>query len=403
MITTAIISEYNPFHNGHLFQAEESKKITQCDNIISIMSGNYVQRGEPAIIDKYTRTEIALRQAVDICFEIPLVFCLSSAQDYARGAVFLLDKLGFVNYLSFGSECGDIQALTDIARILHEQPPKYQTYLKSNLKSGMTYAKAVGVALSDYSKEESFFEIMSSPNNILGIEYIKALKEFNSKIIPITIKRLGVNHDCQTPDISSKTASASFIRRNIDNVDVINPYISNNTASIISSYSNFVNLEDFRQIINYLVLTKNTSELEYINGFGGNLPQKINKIKNHTGTVDSLINEIKTKEISYTHISRFLLSMILNIKIDYINTILDSKKPYIKLLGLRKESSAILKNCRENDNIDIITKWADYSPSQELSSVLKTELQANDLYYQIKAQKDKTYAEIEIKKSCIII
>ena len=403
MITTAIISEYNPFHNGHLFQANESKRITQCDNIISIMSGNYVQRGEPAIIDKYFRTQIALSQAIDICFEIPLAFCLSSAQDYARGAVYLLDKLGFVNYLSFGSESGDINALTDIAIILHEQPRLYQTYLRDNIKSGMTYAKAVGVALSDYSKEESFFDIMSSPNNILGIEYIKALKEFNSKIIPVTIKRIGVNHDSQSPDTISKTASASFIRKNINEKDVIKPFICDTTSSILNSSSSYLNIEDFRQIINYLVLMKSTSELECINGFGGNLPQKINKIKNHTGTVDSLINEIKTKEISYTHISRFLLSMVLNIKNNYSDTILSSKKPYIKLLGLKKEASAILRNCKENDNIDVITKWADYTPSQELSSILKTELQANDLYYQIRAQKYNSISEIEVKKSCIIL
>ena len=195
MKITGIITEYNPFHNGHLYHLNTAKKVTNCHGIVCIMSGNFVQRGEPAIIDKWKRTEMALLNGVDLVIELPTFYAVSSAEFFAKGAVDILNNIGVVDNIFFGSECGDINLLYKIAEVLTKEPKEFKLKIKENLKSGVTYAKAREKTLIDILDNEDLNEILSNSNNILGIEYIKAIIKSNSSITPLTMKREGSKYN----------------------------------------------------------------------------------------------------------------------------------------------------------------------------------------------------------------
>lgn len=185
-----IIAEYNPFHNGHVFQLLESKNITGSAYTICVMSGNFTQRGTPAICDKWMRTQMALENGIDLVIELPTIYCTSSAEYFAYGGVKILESLGIVDFLSFGSELGRIDVLEEIANVLCNEPREYVSLLKHELSVGTSYPKAREKALLLYLNDiRRYANVLSEPNNILGIEYIKALKKLKSPIAPITIKR----------------------------------------------------------------------------------------------------------------------------------------------------------------------------------------------------------------------
>ena len=170
MNVTGIITEYNPFHNGHLYHLTEAKKATNADAIVCVMSGNFVQRGGPAIIDKWKRTEMALNNGVDLIIELPTYYAVSSAEFFAKGSVSILHNLGIVNNLFFGSECGDVEKLSEISKTLVNEDDKFKTLIKEHLSKGDTFAKAREKSLIEYLKDDAINNIVTSSNNILGID-----------------------------------------------------------------------------------------------------------------------------------------------------------------------------------------------------------------------------------------
>ena len=196
-----IISEYNPFHNGHLHHLIESKKLTNSDYSIVVMSGNFTQRGEVSIIDKWSRAQMAIENGVDLVIELPTIYAISSAENFASGAIKILDSLEIVNFVSFGSECNNISTLQEVTDVLTNEPPEYKTLLTHELSSGVSFPKAREIACTKYLQKNSaenislYNNILSSPNNILGIEYLKALKKLNSKITPHIINRIESDHN----------------------------------------------------------------------------------------------------------------------------------------------------------------------------------------------------------------
>jgi predicted nucleotidyltransferase len=239
MKVAGIIVEYNPFHNGHKFHIEQTKKLTGADYIIAVMSGNYVQRGEPAVINKYLRTDMALLNGVDLCIELPTCYSSASAEFFAYGAVSILHKLGIVDYVCFGSEAGSIKHLDYIADILNSNNKEYQTILNKYIKQGNSYPKARELGILEYLKSikspylKEIKKIISSPNNILGIEYIKALKKLGSSITPITITRTDKGYNEINLDKTSSYTSASSIRTNIHTLASIKKYVPSNVYSIL--------------------------------------------------------------------------------------------------------------------------------------------------------------------------
>ena len=209
-----IVAEYNPFHNGHVYHIEETKKITECDGIVAIMSGNFIQRGVPALFDKWTRTKMALKNGVDLVIELPSYYATSSAEYFAQGSVALLDGLGVVKNISFGSNTTDIDALKRIANVLYLEPENYKKLLQSELKRGVSYPIARSNALKNFLKKEYdakyIADILLDSNNILGIEYLKALLYSNSQIKPVVVERKGSTYN--STEVIDNICSATAIR-----------------------------------------------------------------------------------------------------------------------------------------------------------------------------------------------
>lgn len=409
MSTVAIISEFNPFHNGHAYLVNEAKAITGCENSISIMSGNYVQRGEPALFDKYTRARMALYNGIDICLEIPLFFVLSSAQIYAKGCIDILNSLGVCDYICFGSECGDIDILKDIANILHDEPCQYKKILKEHLKSGYSYASSVAKALKDYTHNAVYSDVLKSPNNILGIEYIKALMAAKSSIIPVTVKRVGAAHDSFDADITKKIASATYIRKSIiDMNDSYSFYVNDTITDIVSEYLEkqaLLTSNDFLQILEYLLQVNTKETMKNFNLGSDYLASKCTNIREcHFSSFNSLALALKSKDISLTRINRFLFSMILGITNKHIDNATNDVFPYVRLLGLKRSKSGIISDCSKNGTTQIISKWADYHPAAPyIRSLYLKEISANNIYYKMLEHKSGISLPNEIRHTCIIV
>lgn len=203
-----IIAEYNPFHNGHLYHLETSKKLTDADYTVAIISGNFTQRGSTSIVDKWSKTKMALKNGIDLVIELPVLYSISSAENFADGAIKILNSLGIVDYLSFGAETSDISILNNIANILCSEHEEYKNLLSIELEKGLSFPKARENALLDYIKNtddnvpenkiidfEKYSKVLSSPNNILGIEYLKALKKYKSSIKPVCISRFATDYN----------------------------------------------------------------------------------------------------------------------------------------------------------------------------------------------------------------
>ena len=216
MKTAAIICEYNPFHNGHEYHIMQTRNITGADCVIAIMSGNYVQRGTPAVMDKKIRTKSALLGGADLVIELPLFAACSSAPDFAIGAVSLLHKLGVIDYLSFGSECQDINKLKQIASFLIQHEEGIERGTKELMSLGHSYPKAKELYLREHLDDASLIEVLKQPNNILGIEYLKALLQLDSPIIPVCVTRVSNDHHSKelTPSISSATSIREILEQN---------------------------------------------------------------------------------------------------------------------------------------------------------------------------------------------
>jgi len=207
-----IIAEYNPFHNGHLFHLNESKKMLEIGYTVAIISGNFVQRGDTSLIDKWSKAQMALQNGVDLVIELPLLYSISSAENFAEGAVKILNSFNIVDYLSFGSELCNVHILADFANVLYNEPKEYVAILNHELSKGFSYPKARENALLLYLNDiRKYANVLSSPNNILAIEYLKALKKLDSPIIPVSVKREKVDYN--SLELNGNFASATAIRK----------------------------------------------------------------------------------------------------------------------------------------------------------------------------------------------
>ena len=298
MNITGIITEYNPFHNGHKFHLEEAKKQTNCDGVICIMSGNFVQRGGPAIVDKWQRTEMALNNGVDLIIELPTFYAVSSAEFFAKGAVSILNSLGVVDNIFFGSECGDSKKLLEIAKVLVSEDSDFQNLLKRNLSLGLTFAKSREKSLIEYLNDEDINNIVTSSNNILGIEYIKAILKLGSSINPVTLRREGSNYNDK--EISTSFSSATSIREvlksssPIENIKNLIPLESYEIFSKLQEENyDFIFDEEMFKYIKYKIQT-NCINFNNLYEITEGLENKIIKEISSSNSYDEFILKIKS-------------------------------------------------------------------------------------------------------------
>ncbi len=444
MKIAGIVTEYNPFHNGHKYHIEEARRVTGADYIIAVMSGNFVQRGTPAIIDKYSRTLMALNNGVDIVLELPVCYATGSAEYFATGAAALLDKLGIVDTLCFGSECGDIALIEDTARLLIKAPEAFDETLLSYVKEGYTYPAARAKAAEqlyhgtvDQASSTKIFRLLSEPNNILGLEYVKALNRLSSPIKPITIQRQSAHyHDTdlgdQKPDMTSLCrflpvhdssqvqadaviSSATAIRGTIQAIDesidlmavrnsVPQDVYDKLTSEYLRTYP--ITEEDFSPILKYKLLAENKQSLtEYVD-INGDLADRITNIRDTYLSISELSKQIKTRNVTHTRINRALTHLLLNITKAALREYTQNGYVfYARVLGLRRSSSHLLKAITSLGNIPVITKLA--KADQQLDplgkEMLSEDIFATHIYNQAVYEKFKTPLLNEYKHGIIIL
>jgi len=422
MKTAGIIAEYNPFHKGHAYQLQYTKEVLGADYIIIAMSGDYVQRGAPALLPKHLRAEMALRCGADLVLELPVCVSTASAEFFARGGVQLLNSLGVVDTLCFGSEAGNISSLLKLAQILVEEPAGYQHFLRKALASGSSFPAARSQALISYCQALSsthqipanasltFLEelplLLSSPNNILGLEYCKALLTLNSSIVPVTLQRKGSGyHD--TSLSSKQFASASAIRQKVMHLaaDMDQSLSEQIPAEVRQLFDNSIKTHawtqdaDFDTALHYCLLSHNEDELvQYLDMS----PDLARRICNHLGEYNgfsSFCELLKTKELTYTRIRRALLHTLLGIETVPTNL------SYARVLGFRKNSAHLLSEIKKRSQIPLLTRAAESASllSPENLSIFQKTVFASNLYEGILARKTGQPFVHEYRKQIVIV
>ncbi|SUY47284.1 putative nucleotidyltransferase [Clostridium putrefaciens] len=386
MKVAAIISEYNPLHNGHKLHIDKTKKDLNCDYLISIMSGNFVQRGLPSYIDKWNKSTVSVSNGIDLVIELPVIFSLSSAEFFAKGSAQILNSLGIVDYLSFGSEVGDVVPLKLIASILCNEPHEYKSLLKANLSYGLAFAKARSIALTEYITNnfpmytlEFITKLLSSSNNILAIEYLKALYLLNSTIEPFTIKRLGSNYNDE--GLNESFSSATSIRNHLetsDDLTLLKNHLPKSSYTLIESLIKtnytFPKLEGMFPFIKYKALTDNNS-LNKIPEASEGLHNKIYKSLWDSSSYEESFSKIKSKRYASTRINRLLCQYFIGFE-DYSIDILRRSEPsYIRVLAFNHKGAELLKRIKNTSSLQIYTKLP-----KTLSPMLQLDLQSTRAY-----------------------
>ena len=428
MNVIGIIAEYNPFHNGHAYQIAHVRKNLHADYIVVATSGDYVQRGEPALLDKYTRARMALSSGADVVLELPVLWSTASAELFADAGISLFEKTGCVNGICFGAESGDLALLRRIADVLADEPTDLKASLKHNLKSGSTFPKAREAALLSYFSgsagqdgalpvsAEALSSLLASPNNILALEYLKALRRRASSITPYLLKREGAAYH-ETSILSGASAipaSASAIRHTLfadaagacgnsadraseDSADgILRHAMPQEALAILQDYrADFPLLcaDDFSGILGYLLLSSSATQLART---ADSSPEFANRMQNqlpYYTSFSSFASRLKSKEMTLTRINRILLHSILGItSSDYACGNALDKIPYLRILGFRKSAAPLLAALKSSAAVPLITRSSQALKllSPDAMRVFEHDVFAGTLYLQMRNQKGGT-------------
>ena len=386
-----IVAEYNPFHNGHLHHLIQSKKITNFDYSIAVMSGNFTQRGDVSIVDKWIKTQMAIENGVDLVIELPTLYALSSAENFASGAVKILNSLGIVDYISFGSECDNISILDDIANVLAYEPSEYKTLLSHELSRGVSFPKARERALMMYLNDvRRFANVLSTPNNILGIEYLKALKRQKSNIQPITMKRKDSGYNDSIIPVDSRFTSGSAIRnicQSTFDISLLQKFMPEHSYNLLEDSiknGNVVkSLSAFDKIIIYSLRKMTTDEIANLPDVAEGLEFAIKSAANKCNSVSELLSIINTKRYTQTRLQRILLYAILGITKKDMEISINTK-PYIRVLGFNDKGRDIFSEISKiNKRLDVVTsvkKFMDNCSNKNLKMMMEKDIWATNVY-----------------------
>lgn len=395
MNVVGIIAEYNPFHQGHAYQLVKAKEVTKADFVVCCISGHFLQRGEPAIVNKWSRAKMALMGGADLVVELPTAYSCRSASYFALGGVSTLNNLGLVTHLAFGSENDDLVLLNQVAELLETEPPEWKNSLKKYLQEGHSFPKARSKACLESIKELADQpDFLNKPNNILAIAYLRALKKINSPITPVSIKRIGQGfHSLQLTKFSSATAIRKKIHQNILSnkiltiLDDVSEFLPQSTVEILKeeivNQRGPISLDHFTLAI-FLLLRrtkhKNIADLVDINE---GLENRIIDAVKKAGNIEELIQNIKTKRYTHTKISRLLTHLL----IDYTkkretDMEISTGSKYIRVLGLTKKGAELLSLTKKKAQVPIVTRLA--PAKRELSEagklMLEFDVLATDIY-----------------------
>ena len=348
MSTAAIICEYNPFHNGHKFHIEETKRLTGADSVIAIMSGNFIQRGECAIYDKKLRAKAAILGGADLVLELPTVYACASAEFFALGAVRILNALGIVDTLSFGAETDEVASIMSLARLLAAEPKDFSDSLKKHSRNGLSFPASREAAVRDIMGDAGA-EILSSPNNILGTEYCKALIKENSEIIPFAVMRKGAAHD--TDRTNGEIASASHIRsiiyeQGFDKAKAFMPGFAAELFDVAPIHS----IKGMEKAIIAQLVKMPAEALKNISDVAEGLENRIKAAAFESDSLDELVDKIKTKRYTHSRIRRIVLSAYLGIT----DALRRSMPPYIKILDHNEKGQKLIAAAKKTSALPLV-------------------------------------------------
>lgn len=372
---SSVICEYNPFHNGHEYMLRKMRE-GGATHIIACMSGNFTQRGEAAVFDKYTRAKAALSCGADLVIELPVSFACSWAERFALGGVSLIDSFGCVDEIAFGSECGDIKLLKTAACAISDD--RMKTVLKKYLDTGMTFAAARQKSVEEiYGKELSV--VLSSPNDILGIEYIKALQQIGSTIKPYTIMRTGTAHD--SIETNGTITSAMHIREMNTAGENYTDYIPEKAARIYSQAKNLPpkqgRMAKLEAAILYKLRMMSKNELADVPEVGEGLENRIYEAVRKSTSLHELIFNIKSKRYTHARIRRIIMYAFLGIG----KTNMQTLPQYIKILGFNDKGREILKFAGNTVKLPLVVRYADsYHLSDSAKAMYEIECRCDDIY-----------------------
>lgn len=385
-----VVAEYNPFHNGHYYHLQATKEITGAEYCVAVISGNFTQRGDTSIVNKWAKAYMAICGGADLVIELPTVYSISSAENFASGAVKILDNLKVVDAISFGAEANDLATLNNIANVLYEEPKAYTNILSHELKKGISYPAARENALMMYLNDiKRYANTLSSPNNILAIEYLKALKIQKSKLEPIMIRRKKVYYNDNK--IVDDFASATAIRKLLQDGEYANlrKVIPRSSYTIIGQESRkggmVLSLSKYEKEIIYTLRKMTVEEIADLPDVSEGLQFAIKNAANEANNLKDLISNIKSKRYTQTRIQRILLYALLGIDKKLME---NSRKvvPYVRVLGFTQKGKSLLSEIsRRNPKLNIITSLKKYMDQNQnknkvLEEMLEKDIFATDVY-----------------------
>ena len=443
MKTVGIIAEYNPFHRGHAYHLQKAKELADADYAVVVLSGDFVQRGCPAIVDKYLRAEMALRSGADLVLELPVSYATGSAEAFAQGAVSVLEAVGCVDALCFGSEAGGLSALLSYARLFEEEPPAYRELLKEALRQGLSFPAARSRAAEEYrnlterilpcSADDAdcrrSASLLEEPNNILGVEYCRALIRRSSSIRPLTLPRRSSGyHDLS---LDTEMASASAIRQAVFQAyeayktgrtgetavagagsllpaslkNQLPPASRRLLAAALASYGP-VRLNDFSSILSYRLLTLSRKELSSFQDVGEELAARMENCRFQFTTAEAFADLLKTRQLTHTRVTRALCHILLGLT----QADLDARKAagwpvYLRALGFRESARPLLAEIKKRSACPLLVKAADASsilPPEQLA-LFEQDVFAAHVYEAVKENRRGGAPVHEYTRSPIVV
>lgn len=402
MKVLGIIAEYNPFHNGHLYHLRESKELIGADFVVAVMSGNFVQRGEPALLDKWNRARIAVENGIDLVIELPFAFACNNSEMFARGAIDILNGLGCVTHLSFGSEEGELTGISQIAEYITQENEEFKEALKDSLNSGYSFASSRERAINTVLGLD-LSTVLRGSNNILGIEYLKQLKYTKSTIIPITIKRKGpeYNEDKAYGEIASATHIRNLCRVRED----VAGYLPVQTFNAMNNYDKLADVEDFYKLLRLNLLKMSREELGRVYAVNEGLENKILKNIVHSNNYGELIAKTVSKRYTETRIKRILIQSLLGLNKEIFNNIINEKINYCRILGFNPKGAELLKQVkdRECNTLPLLTNInKEVKDGDPINQLLHFDILASNIYH-LAADRDLYLNSDYVKKPFIQI